>query len=61
MRNGRAPKVVLDQTYGQLESYILHHKTPIHAGGEVYNLDNLAIVTPRMHQEILDKAYHFGN
>lgn len=42
-------------------SYVLHHKTPIHAGGGVYDLNNLVIVTPRMHQEILDKVYHFGN
>ena len=61
MRKGRAPKVVPSQTYGQLDSYVLHHKTPIYAGGGVYDLDNIAIVTPRMHQEILDKAYHFGN
>lgn len=33
----------------------------IHAGGDVYNLDNMVIVTPRMHQEILDKQYHFGH
>lgn len=56
-----APKVVSSQTYGQLDSYVLHHKTPIYAGGGVYDLNNIAIVTPRMHQEILDKAYHFGN
>ena len=61
MRKGLAPKVVSSQTYGQLDRYVLHHKTPIYAGGGVYDLDNIAIVTPRMHQEILDKAYHFGN
>ena len=36
-------------------------KTPIHDGGGVFDLDNIAIVTPRMHQEILDKTYHFGH
>ena len=61
MSKGLAPKVSKSQQYGKLSSYVLHHKTPIHAGGGVYNLDNLVIVTPRMHQEILDKAYHFGN
>ena len=57
MSKGFAPKVAKSQQYGKLSSYVLHHKTPIHAGGDVYNL---VIVTPRMHQEILDKAYHFG-
>lgn len=61
MGKGLAPKVAKSQQYGKLSSYILHHKTPIHADGSVYNLDNLVIVTPRMHQEILDKTYHFGN
>ena len=60
MSKGLAPKVVKSQQYGRLSSYILHHKTPIHAGGGVYDLNNLVIVTPIMHQEILDKAYHFG-
>jgi len=58
MSKGLAPKVVQSQTYGELTSYILHHMTPIHAGGNVYDLDNLVIVTPKMHQEILDKTYH---
>ena len=61
MSKGLAPKIAKSQQYGKLSSYVLHHKTPIHAGGGVYDLDNLVIVTPRMHQEILDKAYHFGN
>lgn len=61
MSKGLAPKVAKSQQYGKLSSYVLHHKTPIHAGGGVYDLDNLVIVTPRMHQEILDKTYHFGN
>ena len=60
MRNGYAPRAIKEQRYGGLNSYILHHKTPIHDGG-VFDLDNIAIVTPRMHQEILDKTYHFGH
>ena len=61
MSNGYAPKVAKSQQYGKLGSYVIHHKIPIHAGGDVYNLDNMVIVTPRMHQEILDKQYHFGH
>ena len=44
-----------------MESYVLHHKVPIHAGGGVYDLDNLIVVTPQMHQQILDTSYHFGH
>lgn len=61
MAKGYAPRVVDTQQYGGALSYILHHKTPIHDGGGVFDLDNLVIVTPRMHQEILDKSYHFGH
>jgi RHS repeat-associated protein len=61
MKEGLAPKVMHSQMYGKLASYIIHHKKPIHDGGGVYDLSNLLISTPRMHQEILDKTYHFGN
>ncbi|WP_394341512.1 hypothetical protein [Sediminicola luteus] len=38
----------------------LHHKTPINQGSAVYNIDNVLIVTPRYHKEILDPKYHYG-
>lgn len=60
MNQGTAPIVVKSQQYKGQKSYILHHRNPIHDGGDVYNLDNLIIVTPQMHQEILEKGYHFG-
>lgn len=50
MSQGLAPIVSKSQQYGKVKSYILHHKTPIHDGGGVYDLDNLIIVTPKMHQ-----------
>lgn len=37
------------------------YQSPIYDGGGVYSLDNIVIVTPKMHQEILDKKYHFNN
>lgn len=61
MQKGLAPRVLDTQQYGGALSYVLHHKKPIYDGGGVYDLDNIVIVTPRMHQEILDKAYHFNN
>ncbi len=31
MSNGYAPKVAKSQQYGELGSYVIHHKVPIHA------------------------------
>ena len=60
MRNGNAPKVKNTQNLGGQTTYQLHHNTPINQGGGVYNVDNLTIVTPRYHKEILSPAYHRG-
>lgn len=60
MQNGLAPYVKNSQRLGGQLSYILHHKTPINQGGAVYNFDNLYIVTPKFHKEILNPAYHYG-
>lgn len=61
MKDGLAPIAHSSQQYGGIKSYILHHSKPIYDGGGVYDLSNIQIVTPKMHQEILDKAYHFNN
>ena len=61
MKQGRAPKVVETQQYGGRLTYELHHKTPIHAGGSVYDLNNLVIVTPRYHIDVLSRSYHYGH
>lgn len=60
MKNGFAPTPSENQWLGGRDTYEIHHKTPIHDGGEVYDMDNLVIVTPRYHKEILDPAYHFN-
>uniref|UniRef100_UPI00035E9A5E RHS repeat domain-containing protein n=1 Tax=Paenibacillus fonticola TaxID=379896 RepID=UPI00035E9A5E len=60
IQQGYAPIATKSQQYGGHKSYILHHKTPIQHGGGVYNVDNILIVSPRLHQEILNKSYHFG-
>lgn len=60
MKNGKAPKVKNIQTLGEHNTYQLHHNTPINKGGKVYDFDNLTIVTPRYHKEILSPAYHLG-
>ena len=60
MRKGLAPKAPSSQQYKNITSYVLHHKNPIYNGGGVYDLDNIIISSPRMHQEILDKGFHFN-
>jgi RHS repeat-associated protein len=59
MSSGRAPKVSVTQSVGKNTSYALHHAQPIQHGGGVYDMDNLRIVTPRYHAEILDPTYHY--
>lgn len=58
MKKGKAPYSPRTEHYGNHNKYILHHKQPIDKGGDVYNL---IIVSPKMHQNVLDPAYHFGN
>ncbi|MFI1919362.1 putative T7SS-secreted protein [Nocardia sp. NPDC020380] len=60
MANGRAPFVVDSQSVGGATRYNLHHVNPIHNGGGVYDLDNLAVVTPRFHAEVLDPDFHYN-
>lgn len=60
MKKGNAPIPVEDQWLGGQMTYILHHEIPIYAGGKVYDIDNLIVVTPRYHNEILSPSYHFG-
>ena len=61
MNQGLAPIAKESQQLGGQKSYILHHNQPIYQGGAVYNVDNLTIVTPRYHKEILSPSYHYGN
>jgi hypothetical protein len=60
MRAGKAPFARPTQAAGASRTYQLHHKTPINQGGGVYDLDNIQVVTPRLHREILEKGYHYG-
>jgi hypothetical protein len=59
MKNGGAPSVDPSQALGARASYELHHAAPIQHGGEVYDVDNIIVVTPRYHKEVLEPAYHY--
>lgn len=59
MRGRKAPVAHDTQWNGKNRAYLLNHRTPIQHGGGVYDFDNLVIVTPRYHLDILDRAYPF--
>ncbi|APR78517.1 Rhs-family protein [Minicystis rosea] len=59
MRRGESPFTTWEQQYKGQKRYVIHHLTPIQHGGGVYDMGNLAVVTPRFHQSILDRGYHF--
>ena len=52
MRNGKAPRARLMDAAGKRISHEIHHVELISEGGEVYNVDNLRIHTPKNHVEI---------
>ena len=55
MDSGQAPYAPMSlqtgDNYNQIK-YNIHHVNPVEDGGDVYNLDNLAIVAPKTHDEI---------
>jgi RHS repeat-associated protein len=59
MKKGYAPTAPLTQQVSGRMTYELHHITPIQHGGEVYNLDNMIVCTPRYQKEVLEPAYHY--
>ncbi|CAO5682417.1 MAG: Colicin-E7 [Holosporales bacterium] len=60
MVNGKSPIVSPGQELGKRVFYEIHHKTPIVQAGSVYDLSNILAVTPRYHQEVLSKGFHYG-
>lgn len=46
---GRAPFVRKDDAVGKREKYEIHHRHPISEGGQVYDMDNMGVVTPQSH------------
>ncbi|MFV0933227.1 S-type pyocin domain-containing protein, partial [Pseudomonas jessenii] len=52
MKNGRAPFVRRSDRVGEQVKFELHHAIYISNGGEVLDIDNIRIVTPRQHDTI---------
>ncbi len=42
----------MKDSVGGRARFELHHETPISEGGEVYDIDNMKIVTPKRHIDI---------
>lgn len=49
---GKAPSPRQNEQVGGKVKYEIHHIQPVGEGGEVYNVDNMGIVTPKRHIEI---------
>jgi hypothetical protein len=52
MRSGKAPRTRLVDAAGKRISHEIHHVELISQGGEVYNVDNLRVHTPKNHVEV---------
>lgn len=52
MNNGNAPKARYRDAVGSKSSFELHHVDLVSEGGEVYNVDNLRVTTPKNHIDI---------
>lgn len=52
MKKGKAPIVRMNDSAGARVKYELHHKVGLAEGGDLYNTDNINIVTPKAHVEI---------
>lgn len=52
MANGRAPFSPQKEHHGKVRKFEIHHVEEIQNGGAVYDVDNLRIVTPKLHKII---------
>jgi hypothetical protein len=56
MKQGLAPAAFPQDQVGKRIKYEIHHIIPIAEGGEVYDMDNLQIMTPKSHIQTHTKA-----
>lgn len=52
LRKGLAPRSRFVDTVGKRRSFEIHHIKPISQGGDVYNVDNMGITTPKRHIDL---------
>ena len=56
MKDGYSPYAPRNAQVGGREKFEIHHVHPIGEGGDVYNIDNMAITTPKAHITIHSKS-----
>jgi hypothetical protein len=56
MKSGKAPLAPPDDTNGGRVKYEIHHIEEVAKGGAVYDMDNLAVMTPRRHIDLHGKG-----
>ncbi|WP_434563701.1 hypothetical protein [Pseudomonas sp. R1-6] len=49
MRNGQSPYSIKKEQVGGRKVFELHHEIEISKGGDVYDVDNIRVLTPRRH------------
>ncbi|PKA71380.1 S-type pyocin [Pseudomonas baetica] len=52
LARGRAPVAIRPEQVGERVKFEIHHIEYIKNGGEVYNVDNLAVMTPKLHIQV---------
>ncbi|NJM33952.1 MAG: hypothetical protein HC850_03725 [Rhodomicrobium sp.] len=58
MQAGLSPIAPASQHHGEFSAYMIVHRVPVSSGGALFDMSNMAIVTPLMHQAIMDPRYH---
>lgn len=52
MKYGMSPRTIFIETVGKRRSFEIHHIKPVSQGGDMYNVDNMGITTPKRHIDI---------
>ncbi|MBE3505867.1 S-type pyocin domain-containing protein, partial [Enterobacter cloacae complex sp. I6] len=52
MKYGMSPRTMFVETVGKRRAFEIHHIKPVSQGGDVYNVDNMGITTPKRHIDI---------
>ncbi|MHA3734868.1 S-type pyocin domain-containing protein [Pseudomonas sp. Eth.TT006] len=52
LRDGLAPRAPASEQIGLRKKLEIHHIVPINKGGEVYDISNLTVLTPKQHIEL---------
>ena len=52
MQEGKAPRARDGDMVGKRQTHDIHHVEQVSEGGEVYNVDNLRVNTPKNHIDV---------